>query len=176
MSTAFNRSTWRQRQANLCKSKASLVCKFKASLVHIVNPRIVRPYPKKKRVWPSGSQDALLYHVPATCEDPQKMQPLKTQDSKPNTFLFVTKPCLPVVVAHTFNPSTGEAEANGSLSLRPVQSTQWVLGHSGLHRETLSCKTNQNKKLPWKTLEGRPSLRHSSPGTAAYPRRHWDHT
>ena len=124
MSTAFNRSTWRQRQANLCKSKASLVCKFKASLVHIVNPRIVRPYPKKKRVWPSGSQDALLYHVPATCEDPQKMQPLKTQDSKPNTFLFVTKPCLPVVVAHTFNPSTGEAEANGSLSLRPVQSTQ----------------------------------------------------
>jgi hypothetical protein len=32
------------------------------------------------------------------------------------------------VVVHTFNPSTQEAEAGGSLSLRPAWSTEWVTG------------------------------------------------
>ena len=41
-------------------------------------------------------------------------------------------------MAHAFNPSTQEAKAGGSLSLRPVSSTMWVPAQSGLHRETLS--------------------------------------
>jgi hypothetical protein len=49
-------------------------------------------------------------------------------------------------VAHTFNSSTWEAEAGGSLSLRPAWSTEWIPGQPGLHRETLSWnKTKQNK-------------------------------
>jgi hypothetical protein len=44
----------------------------------------------------------------------------------------------PGVVAHTFNPSTREAEAGGFLSSRPAWSTKWVLGQPGLYRETLS--------------------------------------
>jgi hypothetical protein len=53
---------------------------------------------------------------------------------------------LPGVVAHAFNPSTWEAEAGGSLSSRPAWSTEWVPGQPGLHRETLSWKTNQHTK------------------------------
>jgi hypothetical protein len=45
------------------------------------------------------------------------------------------------VVMHTFNPSTWEAEAGGSLSSRPAWSTKWVPGQPRLHRETLSQKT-----------------------------------
>jgi hypothetical protein len=48
------------------------------------------------------------------------------------------------VVAHTFNPSTWEAEAafiSEFLSSRPAWSTEWVLGQPGLHREILSRKT-----------------------------------
>jgi hypothetical protein len=51
----------------------------------------------------------------------------------------------PSVVAHAFNPSTGEAEAGGFLSSRPAWSTKWVPGQPGLHRETLSQKTKQKK-------------------------------
>jgi hypothetical protein len=53
----------------------------------------------------------------------------------------------PGVVAHTFNPSTREAEAGGFLSLKPARSTEWIPGQPGLHRETLSWKnkTKQNK-------------------------------
>jgi hypothetical protein len=47
------------------------------------------------------------------------------------------------VVAHAFNPSTREAEAGGFLSSRPAWSTEWVPGQLGLHRETLSRKTNK---------------------------------
>jgi hypothetical protein len=47
------------------------------------------------------------------------------------------------VVAHTFNPSTREAEAGGFLSWRPAWSTEWVPGQPGLHRETLSRKNNK---------------------------------
>jgi hypothetical protein len=45
------------------------------------------------------------------------------------------------LVVHAFNPSTWEAEAGGSLSLRPVLSTKCVPGQPRLHRETLSQKT-----------------------------------
>ena len=48
------------------------------------------------------------------------------------------------VVAHTFDPSTREAEAGEFLSSRPAWSTEWVPGQPGLHRETLSLK-NQTK-------------------------------
>uniref|UniRef100_A0ABK0LLZ5 Protein archease n=1 Tax=Rattus norvegicus TaxID=10116 RepID=A0ABK0LLZ5_RAT len=42
----------------------------------------------------------------------------------------------------TFNPSTQEAEAGGSLSLRLAWSTERVPAQPGLHRETLSWKKN----------------------------------
>ena len=51
-----------------------------------------------------------------------------------------------VVVAHTFNPSTREAEAGGSLSSRPAWSTELVPGQPRLHRETLSQKPKKKKK------------------------------
>jgi hypothetical protein len=50
------------------------------------------------------------------------------------------------MVAHTFNPSTWEAEAGGFLSSRPAWSTEWVPGQPGLYRETLSRKTKQKQK------------------------------
>jgi hypothetical protein len=50
------------------------------------------------------------------------------------------------VVAHTFNPSTWEAEASGYLSLRPAWSTEWVPEQPGLHRETLSRKNKTKQK------------------------------
>jgi hypothetical protein len=49
------------------------------------------------------------------------------------------------MLAHTFNPSTWEAETGGFLSLRPAWSTKWVPGQPRLYRETLSWKTKQNK-------------------------------
>jgi hypothetical protein len=45
------------------------------------------------------------------------------------------------VVAHTFSPSTREAEAGRFLSLRPAWSIE-----PGLYRETLSPKTKKKKK------------------------------
>ena len=41
-------------------------------------------------------------------------------------------------MAHTFNPSTQEAEAGGSLSLRSTWSKERVPGQPRIHRETLS--------------------------------------
>jgi hypothetical protein len=55
-------------------------------------------------------------------------------------------PVSPGVVAHTFNPSTWEAEAGGFLSSRPAWSTEWVPGQPGLHRETLSRRNKKNQK------------------------------
>jgi hypothetical protein len=53
--------------------------------------------------------------------------------------LLSLKPlCSPDVVAHSFNPSTWEAEAGGSLSSKPAWSTKRVPGQPRLHRETLS--------------------------------------
>ena len=52
----------------------------------------------------------------------------------------------PGVVAHTFNPSTGEAEAGGSLSSRPAWSTEQVPGQPGLHRGNPVSKQNKQTK------------------------------
>jgi hypothetical protein len=48
------------------------------------------------------------------------------------------------VVAHTFNPSTWEAEAGGFLSSRPAWSTEFQ--DSQGYRETLSQKTKTKQK------------------------------
>jgi hypothetical protein len=55
------------------------------------------------------------------------------------------------VVAHAFSPSTWEAEAGESLSLRPAWRTEWVQGQLGLPRNPVSKnKTKQNKtKRRW---------------------------
>jgi hypothetical protein len=50
------------------------------------------------------------------------------------------------MVAHTFNPSTGEAEAGGFLSSRTAMSTEWVPGQPGLHRKTVSKNKNKKQK------------------------------
>jgi hypothetical protein len=50
------------------------------------------------------------------------------------------------MVVHAFNPSKWEAEAGEFLSLRPVWSTEWVPGHPGLHRETLSQKNKKKER------------------------------
>ena len=55
------------------------------------------------------------------------------------------------VVAHACNPSTWEAEAGRFLSWRPAWSTEWVPGHPGLYRETLSRKTKKKKEKKKKT-------------------------
>jgi hypothetical protein len=56
-------------------------------------------------------------------------------------------------VAHSFSPSTREAEAGGFLSLRPTWSTKWVPGQPGLHRETLSRKKKKKKRM-WDWRDG----------------------
>ena len=48
--------------------------------------------------------------------------------------------------AHAFNPSTWEAEAGRSLSLKPTWSIEQVPGQPGLHREILSQKQNKMKE------------------------------
>jgi hypothetical protein len=58
----------------------------------------------------------------------------------PQSYIFM------VVVVHTFNPSTWEAEAGGFLSSRPAWFTKWVPEQPGLYRETLSRKKNLNFK------------------------------
>jgi hypothetical protein len=50
------------------------------------------------------------------------------------------------VVAHTFNPSTWEAEAGRFLSSRPAWSTKLVPGQPGLHREILSRGKKKKEK------------------------------
>jgi len=50
------------------------------------------------------------------------------------------------VGVHTFNPSTGEAQAGGFLSSRPFWFTNLVPGQPGLYRETLSKKTKKKNK------------------------------
>jgi hypothetical protein len=59
-------------------------------------------------------------------------------------------------VAHTFNPSTWEAEAGRFLSSRPAWSTKWVPGQPVLYRETLSPnkQTRQNHFLTPEPEEG----------------------
>ena len=50
------------------------------------------------------------------------------------------------MVAHAFNPSTGEAETGRFLSSRPAWSTKRVPGQPELYRETLSQKTKKKAK------------------------------
>jgi hypothetical protein len=50
------------------------------------------------------------------------------------------------MVMHTFNRSTGKAEAGGSLSLRPAWYMKQVPEQLRLHRETLSQKKKKKKK------------------------------
>ena len=62
-------------------------------------------------------------------------------------------------VAHTFNPCTREAEADGFLSSRPAWSTEWVPGQPGLHRESLSQKKQKQKQKTKKHIINE-SLKH----------------
>jgi hypothetical protein len=55
-------------------------------------------------------------------------------------------------VAHACNPSTREAEAGGFLSSRPAWSTERVPGQPGLHRETLSQKTQKKRVYVFKRM------------------------
>ena len=55
------------------------------------------------------------------------------------------------MVAHAFNPSTWEAEADGSLSLRPAWSTEQVPGQ---FRATQGNPVLENKKQQQKHLLG----------------------
>ena len=48
-----------------------------------------------------------------------------------------------MVVVRAFNPSPRECRGTGSLSSKPVWSTELVLGQPGLHRETLSWKKKE---------------------------------
>jgi hypothetical protein len=47
-------------------------------------------------------------------------------------------------VAHSFNPSTSEAEAVGSLNSRPAWSIDRVPGQPELYRQILPGKTKKN--------------------------------
>ena len=58
------------------------------------------------------------------------------------------------VVAHTYNPSTWEAEAGGFLSSRPAWSTEWDPGQPGLYRETLSRKSPRQKRREQRVCQG----------------------
>jgi hypothetical protein len=49
------------------------------------------------------------------------------------------------VGANTFGPSIQEAEASGSLSSRPIWSTEQVPGPPELHKEALSQKSKKPK-------------------------------
>jgi hypothetical protein len=50
------------------------------------------------------------------------------------------------VVAHTFNPSTWEAEAGGFLSSRPAWSTEWAPGQQGYTQKPCLKKTKKYNK------------------------------
>jgi len=87
-----------------------------------------------------------------------------------------------VALAHTFNPSTQEAEAGEPLSLRPAWSTRWVPGQPGLHTEIMSEKQNKTKQpnkqpeenttfyflyISFKRLLGNPAV-HIDPASFGY--------
>ena len=56
------------------------------------------------------------------------------------------------LLGSTFNPSTQEAEAGGSLNSRPAWSTDWVPGLLGLswQRDPVLKNKNNNKKCSFK--------------------------
>ena len=86
------------------------------------------------------------YEPPCGCWElnlgPLEEQPvLLTLELSLQAWVLGLKMCTPpAVVAHSFNPSTWEAEAGRFQSSRPAWSTKWVPEHPGLHRETLSRK------------------------------------
>ena len=58
------------------------------------------------------------------------------------------------MVAHTFNPSTWDAEAGGSLSSSPGWTSEQVPGQTPkLHRETLFRKSEKQNKTKQKNLK-----------------------
>ena len=64
-----------------------------------------------------------------------------------------------MVVAHPFDPSTWEAKASISLSSSLVWSIEWVPGHPGLYRETLSPKAkNKQTNKQTKTKQNKNPL------------------
>jgi hypothetical protein len=81
---------------------------------------------------------------------PEAVSPLALQEARaPSSIFHKTVQVQPGMVVHAFNPSTREAEAGRFLSSRPAWSTKRVPGQPGLHRETLSRKTNKqtNKRF-----------------------------
>ena len=62
--------------------------------------------------------------------------------------LFLTQSVSQAMVAHAFNPSTWEAEADGSLSLRPAWSTEFQVSQGYTEKSCLVNKTKQkNQKI-----------------------------
>jgi hypothetical protein len=88
-------------------------------------------------------------NVPWGSYGSQRTAPLPTESSHPRGLV---RNIQPGVVAHSFNPSTWEAEAGRFLSSRPAWSTERVPGQPGLHRETLSQENKQTKKNPKKQI------------------------
>ena len=58
-------------------------------------------------------------------------------------------------MAHTFNPSSLEAEAGRSLSSRPACSTSSIPGQSGLKRKTVLRKKTKNTERKEEREEAR---------------------
>jgi hypothetical protein len=58
----------------------------------------------------------------------------------------IRKQAEPGMVAHTFNPSTWEAEAGGFPSSRPPWSTKCVPGQPGLQRNPVLKQQQQQRK------------------------------
>jgi hypothetical protein len=67
---------------------------------------------------------------------------------------------LSLMVTHTrtFNPSTKEAEANGSLSSRPAWSTGQVPGQPKLPRNPVSKKKAAGRAVVAELVPGQPGL------------------
>ena len=68
-----------------------------------------------------------------------------------------------MVVVHTFNPNTQQAEAGGVLSLRLAQSTQQAPGHPVIHREKLSHTHKKTHHKTNKQTNKQTSETHSPP-------------
>jgi hypothetical protein len=65
------------------------------------------------------------------------------------------------VVAHTFNPSTWEAEAGRFLSSRPAWSTKWVA--RAIQGNPVSKSQKKKKKLTFWDVRVRDSMKNDTP-------------
>jgi hypothetical protein len=89
-----------------------------------------------------------------TAASPGYPNTLEKQDSDLKSYLMMLvedikkdiNNSLKEIMAHAFNPSTWEAEADRFLGWRTAWSKESVLGQPGLHRETLSRKPKKEKK------------------------------